>query len=562
MPLLIYYNSSINLLLKKRERGRERVRGYGRGSRQWQSARSFESFREQGRRHSRQIDRCDAGVYKQSIPFFFANFPADWKHEQMWRYFKRFGRVLGMYCPSRRDKQGRRFGFVRFLDAKNARELENQMNDLWVGNFKLQVNQARFEREKYETRDQKVQRTNGGEKDGVNRRVEWRGIQTEKLVSYADIVKRGTGKVRAMGGNLVLLEGADQDEMKELVENGEDWLRQWFDELKPWTPTTVASERFTWIRCQGLRFMPGIKLRVKINGVVYNVKCTDEESSNNLLLMNSDFKYTLPSEEDEDDESCSVQSLKDAELVSDGHVNFQLEEIEVEDDDGAGANYVAGMNDMAKRNDVIAEPLLENSINGGNDAPITLRHQAERSITDLGNHNCNGNYNFSKEVEGKDQRVSPHDMIEENLNCNTQQSSSGIDRFGGLFGVNRVESSLEEGRTEGEAIIDVANELGSENEGDHSKENGLNIIDGPSGKGRNKKMELEKEKKMQFLPDPSKKVAGELISNGNILNYNNNVWLQRSRRDAKELWKQAKLMGVTGRENKEEIIQRLEDMEN
>lgn len=83
-----------------------------------------------------------------------------------------------------------------------------------------------------------------------------------------------------------------------------------------------------------------------------------------------------------------------------------------------------------------------------------------------------------------------------------------------------------------------------------------------SGKGRNKKMELEKEKQMQFLLDPSKKVAGESISDGNILNCNNNVRLQRSRRDAKELWKQAKLMGVTDRENEEEIIQRLEDMEN
>ncbi|GKV11938.1 hypothetical protein SLEP1_g23150 [Rubroshorea leprosula] len=59
-------------------------------------------------------------------------------------------------------------------------------------------------------------------------------------------------RIRAMGGKLVLLDCDDKEELKDLVEMASDWLEQWFEEVSPWTPEKVASERFVWIRCQGV----------------------------------------------------------------------------------------------------------------------------------------------------------------------------------------------------------------------------------------------------------------------------------------------------------------------
>ncbi|GKV05101.1 hypothetical protein SLEP1_g17145 [Rubroshorea leprosula] len=59
-------------------------------------------------------------------------------------------------------------------------------------------------------------------------------------------------KVTPMGGRLVLLSSVDHEELKDLVDNGKDWLAQWFSDVRPWKPTEVAFERFTWLRCQGV----------------------------------------------------------------------------------------------------------------------------------------------------------------------------------------------------------------------------------------------------------------------------------------------------------------------
>jgi hypothetical protein len=46
------------------------------------------------------------------------------------------------------DKWGRRFGFVKFLEVKELEMemLSNQLEDVWVGTFKLRVNKSRFSR--------------------------------------------------------------------------------------------------------------------------------------------------------------------------------------------------------------------------------------------------------------------------------------------------------------------------------------------------------------------------------------------------------------------------------
>ncbi|GKV43321.1 hypothetical protein SLEP1_g50625 [Rubroshorea leprosula] len=61
-----------------------------------------------------------------------------------------------------------------------------------------------------------------------------------------------SAQVTPMGVNLVLLSSGDEEELKHLVDEGREWPAQWFTNVRPWTPEEMATERFTWLRCQGV----------------------------------------------------------------------------------------------------------------------------------------------------------------------------------------------------------------------------------------------------------------------------------------------------------------------
>ncbi|MCI43664.1 hypothetical protein A2U01_0064902, partial [Trifolium medium] len=53
-------------------------------------------------------------------------------------------RVGEVYIPNKVDKQGRRFGFVKFREVEDVVELLRRISDIWVGTFKLRVNLSKF----------------------------------------------------------------------------------------------------------------------------------------------------------------------------------------------------------------------------------------------------------------------------------------------------------------------------------------------------------------------------------------------------------------------------------
>jgi RNA recognition motif-containing protein len=79
-----------------------------------------------------------------STSFFFTNIPDDVKAVDLWPKFAHFGRVGEVYIPEKRDKQGSRFGFVKYRDVRDAREQLDLISDIWVGTYKIRVNIARF----------------------------------------------------------------------------------------------------------------------------------------------------------------------------------------------------------------------------------------------------------------------------------------------------------------------------------------------------------------------------------------------------------------------------------
>ncbi|GKV35119.1 hypothetical protein SLEP1_g43433 [Rubroshorea leprosula] len=244
----------------------------------------------------------------------------DWGYEQLWKTFMKYGRVYAIYSPIRRNKEGNRFGFVRFLDVKNEKKLERQLDQIWVENRKLRVKSPRFKKNSKElalmkrTKSAIARRTcsnadvvagrNSGlqqntiSKVGTDTRRErqfassvscYREVGMEKkkkklkhgldwisthedwiwlegcyvgiaravelvLILQERFYMEGlfSVRLRAMGGKMVLIDCDDKEELKDLIELASDWLSQWFDEIRPWTPTLVATERFVWVKCFGV----------------------------------------------------------------------------------------------------------------------------------------------------------------------------------------------------------------------------------------------------------------------------------------------------------------------
>jgi RNA recognition motif-containing protein len=61
--------------------------------------------------------------------------------------------VGDVYIPKKVDKQGCRFGFVKFRGVKDALELLRSISNIWIGSFKLRVNRSKFRKNQHPSVD-------------------------------------------------------------------------------------------------------------------------------------------------------------------------------------------------------------------------------------------------------------------------------------------------------------------------------------------------------------------------------------------------------------------------
>src|ERR1044072_4777075 len=77
---------------------------------------------------------------------YFSRVPESHSNSEMWKIFQMWGRVWDVYMPRRLNRQGERFGFVRFLEVRDPKFLEKELQTLVIGNVRIQVNLARYDR--------------------------------------------------------------------------------------------------------------------------------------------------------------------------------------------------------------------------------------------------------------------------------------------------------------------------------------------------------------------------------------------------------------------------------
>nr|GEY99099.1 nucleotide-binding alpha-beta plait domain-containing protein [Tanacetum cinerariifolium] len=94
-----------------------------------------------GSYHSKEDD-----VSKISTLIYVTNFPKTFSAKDLFHSCKVYGHVVDSFIPLKRSKDGKRFGFVRFINVFSVERLVSNLCTIWVDRFKLHANVAHFNR--------------------------------------------------------------------------------------------------------------------------------------------------------------------------------------------------------------------------------------------------------------------------------------------------------------------------------------------------------------------------------------------------------------------------------
>nr|GEY41153.1 nucleotide-binding alpha-beta plait domain-containing protein [Tanacetum cinerariifolium] len=83
---------------------------------------------------------------KISTSVFITNFPLSTSAKDLFKACSQYGHVVDSFIPSKMDKNGKRFRFVKFINVFNEERLVNNLCTVWIDRYKLHANIARFKR--------------------------------------------------------------------------------------------------------------------------------------------------------------------------------------------------------------------------------------------------------------------------------------------------------------------------------------------------------------------------------------------------------------------------------
>lgn len=85
-------------------------------------------------------------VMKNTNSLFISNFPDEWEAFDVREILGRYWPVTDVFMPKKRNKIGKKFAFARFANTRNLTEILEEVKGLWIGNYKILANIARFDR--------------------------------------------------------------------------------------------------------------------------------------------------------------------------------------------------------------------------------------------------------------------------------------------------------------------------------------------------------------------------------------------------------------------------------
>ncbi|GKV34386.1 hypothetical protein SLEP1_g42761 [Rubroshorea leprosula] len=422
---------------------------------------------------------------------------------------------------------------------------------------------------------------------GIARSVEIVPILQERL--YMDGLF--SIKLRAMGGKLVLMDCDDKEELKGLVELAKDWLGQWFVNIKHWTPQMVAKKRFVWLKCYGVPLHGwGPEFFISIANLWGNFITLNESTSSKKRFDVARHPTVLPSNFEED---CSESWSSD----------YPSEDTQISGQNGAlhggNSNPASGGDDdddvALKDNQVVGESTrvrfskdpsnwnsANNKFNWLDGMAICSQERCEEgcSVNVVGdNLTPLKNPNDYKILNGDDAQQNSTNLQEfnnvgPNVNVNydglskstpgcsksiPMQSTVVVASLNSLVNLENkskgkadLEQQLEEDSGEDDEINSFWYGLASNSE----------IIKERTSQGARKKQRRKKSKKTRLcLAEDTNSVVGASITDSAIENYNRGFHNKDKVTSALDAWNLIKEMGLGANGNEDEIIKKIELME-
>ncbi|GKD36445.1 nucleotide-binding alpha-beta plait domain-containing protein [Tanacetum coccineum] len=223
---------------------------------------------------------------KISTSVFITNFPESCSAKELFQSCKQYDHVVDTFIPTKRSKNERRFGFVRFINVFNEERLVNNLCTVWIDRFKLHANIARFHRPPLKEKNVIPKKDGGGKSSNSYVFKKHRGFNggsnsyvhvvkgqnksgiRESVVPHAlvlndecllskDLSKSLLGRVKQFVSlaNLrkaVLLEFGSDDSMKLFQDNVS--IGSWFSQLKQATMKFTNEGRIAWVEVEGIPF--------------------------------------------------------------------------------------------------------------------------------------------------------------------------------------------------------------------------------------------------------------------------------------------------------------------
>ncbi|KAM0006120.1 putative RNA recognition motif domain, nucleotide-binding alpha-beta plait domain superfamily [Helianthus debilis subsp. tardiflorus] len=141
------------------------------------------------KKNNRSNRNSDGRISKGPVTkFFVSNLPLGCNPWDVADFVKVFGEVTGVYIARKLDKQGRRFGFVSFVNVPDVKDMERALNGTKMGGYKLVANLAKFAKEN----DGILGRKDKGMDD--NKKEPSAHVLGNKIHNQA-FFKQGTGKL-------------------------------------------------------------------------------------------------------------------------------------------------------------------------------------------------------------------------------------------------------------------------------------------------------------------------------------------------------------------------------
>ncbi|KAD6794925.1 hypothetical protein E3N88_05821 [Mikania micrantha] len=232
--------------------------------------------------------------------FFVSNLPEDCTAELLRSVFMEYGDVIDAYVAVKKDRMGGVFGFVRFPLMKDTKIMEEKLKNVFIGNLKVAVNLARYDRNgenreihlnkrphapvsrmhvNLQSWSNMLYKSGRSFKDAVLNRPDQsgsheiclKGYKPQPQVLWGNGVLMGRSKdllslcnlgmwvsklkgftnVRYMGGLYVMISFKSKEDADNVIKESCLW-DEWFSKLHAWEGNSIPYERVAWIKVLGV----------------------------------------------------------------------------------------------------------------------------------------------------------------------------------------------------------------------------------------------------------------------------------------------------------------------